>query len=570
MPEDCPFHPARDILVWPQRSTRAPFNQHLDVWKCPICDKVFFGEDKLASHYHSHGPLDQVVQQQQHSSEQKSTSRHAGHLTGLSASLGSSATEPHSSQSGNYVKRHISEGDRVCLGTFCDIMRCEVVERQLSEGPNSRGLPENNPEFPDEFKAAREACDPQAMATLESRCKLVMQQCTIGLLNVLSVKEYKDIEGELYRNICAYLRCERYWEVGPPETRTVSPLVASAIGFVFATVFFLCYYVVRVVSDYTPLPEEALPQELSNGTTFRRVSSSLTITRQHSAPLIGNVNYHKRYTAGRHHQQTTYEQRGSVLPPEVPLRHHYSHMHGRGHGYDRRDHQEQQHPTIRQLAQGHEIRQGQTYQGRQGSEIHTNNNNKHPSQQTGQYCSSAPLSVNQSSRFPNKRSPLPIKDIPKEFPSPVYHQPIKEYRALQMSPLHKEGSLGRRPLDYDRDETEEQMLYYSLDQHQQEGPQYHSMNQGQVLSHPFYATHHNIKASPSPPSTQSPFLAGQANATSYYDLGESMTNQQGSRLHQEIQPTVAVTAVAGRQTASRSHQMHQQPVHHVHQLTCQS
>ncbi|OQR74394.1 hypothetical protein BIW11_03430 [Tropilaelaps mercedesae] len=507
--------------------------------RCPVCGKTFFGEDKLTSHYHTHGSADELVDQ--------STAHDEKTATGTSASSRRTSTGMHSSQSGHYVKRHISEGDRVCLGTFCDIMRCEVVERQLLEGPRPRGpptasgssgkpVPTQGDSLPDEFKAARDACDRQAMATLESRCKVVMQQCTIGLLNVLSVKEYKDIEanlsrkevgywctshmiewqnelieprrfayptGELYRNICAYLRCERYWDEGRREVRAVSPFVASLIGFILATGFFVCYYVVWVVFDYTPLPEEALLQKLPNGTTIRRVSSSVTITRQHSAPLVGSASYHQRFST------------------EIPLRRHFSHYHERARGYQKRDQQ----PTLmRQLSQGYQGHQGQNpgqmYPGLYDLET-AQANSKHVSPQQAGHRSSAPVAVSQGSRYHYERplrSPLTGKDIPNELPSPVYQQPIKEYRdqfsAVQMSP-------------------------------------------SQGVHHVYQAQHSTGMAS-MPPS-----LASGQTTASHYDLGGSAASpsrnlHQGHQLPPGIPSTVGLTP----QGNPRTHHEHQRVLLH--------
>lgn len=167
-------------------------------------------------------------------------------------------------------------------------MRCDVIERQLSEALS----PQTSPQQADTATKPKNDCNPQAMAALESRCKVVMQQCTIGLLNVLSVREYKDVEGELAfprcepssspnnfhmfpvrvpwfrwmdpegerdfflfrltealnQNICSYLTCERYWEEGPRETR-FSPFLATTIGFLLASGFFGCYWVVWIAFE---------------------------------------------------------------------------------------------------------------------------------------------------------------------------------------------------------------------------------------------------------------------------------------------------------------------------------
>lgn len=144
--------------------------------------------------------------------------------------------------------------------------------------------------------------------------------------------------------------------------------------------------------------------------------------------------------------------RDTVIPPEIPLRRHYSHYHERGHAYPRRD--QPAHPIIRQSSQGHEHisapNSGQAYPGRHDAPgTNAPMNNKHATQQVGQQRSTASVAANQGSRFHYERplrSPFASKDIPKEFPSPVHQQPIKEYRdqvsAVQMSPARTRGQVG--------------------------------------------------------------------------------------------------------------------------------
>ncbi|XP_003748515.1 uncharacterized protein LOC100905503 [Galendromus occidentalis] len=381
MPEDCPFHPARDVLVWPQRDA----NSITDVWRCPVCGKSFFGEENLTQHFHAH--------------------------TGTRGGT-------------QHVKRHITEGDRVCLGTFCDIMRCDVIERQLSEALTPRTSSRKT-----ESPKPKADCNRQSMAVLENRCKAVMQQCTIGLLNVLSVKEYKDVEEALHQNICSYLTCERYWEEGPRDTR-FSPFLASTIGFLIASGFFGCYWVVWIAFDTAAAAENTLLEKLPNGTTIRKVNSSITISRQRSAPLVTNSKASHRYS-GRL-QPNSYSQR-EISGPELPLRRLNSHHH-RSTPYDHIGQHASQPPTVPAMQQ--------------------------PSRQ--EFHAHQQREYQQGSRFHYER-PLrsPIKPA-KELPSPVFERvhEIKEYSNASTLPSHESSFRRSRLSDFERDEFDEHLIYY--------------------------------------------------------------------------------------------------------------
>lgn len=105
--------------------------------------------------------------------------------------------------------------DAVCLASYCDIMRCEVMSKKLKQEKLKRNsndialrtkkpqkleiVYKENAQFADQAKkfANRGPCDPIKMIYLMERCRAVIRQCTVGLLINLSVKDFEDIEGNL-------------------------------------------------------------------------------------------------------------------------------------------------------------------------------------------------------------------------------------------------------------------------------------------------------------------------------------------------------------------------------------
>ncbi|KAG0416930.1 hypothetical protein HPB47_006028, partial [Ixodes persulcatus] len=57
MSPDCPFHPSRDLYWWPQGPAAGSVGSASPGWKCPMCGRGFFCEDKLTSHWdQEHAP----------------------------------------------------------------------------------------------------------------------------------------------------------------------------------------------------------------------------------------------------------------------------------------------------------------------------------------------------------------------------------------------------------------------------------------------------------------------------------------------------------------------------------
>ncbi|XP_014293372.1 uncharacterized protein [Halyomorpha halys] len=85
IPIECPFHPTRDIF-WPQQSAK---QQHRpSQWTCGLCGKSFYSEAYLDMHFDN---------------------RHK-----------------------NVV--NLAE-DAVCLADYCDIMRCDILRKQIMSEP---------------------------------------------------------------------------------------------------------------------------------------------------------------------------------------------------------------------------------------------------------------------------------------------------------------------------------------------------------------------------------------------------------------------------------------------------
>ena len=64
MPMDCPFHPKRDLLWWPETDAEEEFDDELSFqWTCPLCGSIFLCAERLAIHWdESHRfDLNQVI-----------------------------------------------------------------------------------------------------------------------------------------------------------------------------------------------------------------------------------------------------------------------------------------------------------------------------------------------------------------------------------------------------------------------------------------------------------------------------------------------------------------------------
>lgn len=66
MPLDCPFHPKRDLLWWPdtkrdQSTDNDVYDDDDGVWMCPVCGSSYFCAERLAVHWdEEHRPSNKV------------------------------------------------------------------------------------------------------------------------------------------------------------------------------------------------------------------------------------------------------------------------------------------------------------------------------------------------------------------------------------------------------------------------------------------------------------------------------------------------------------------------------
>ncbi|CAG2162110.1 unnamed protein product [Oppiella nova] len=162
VPMDCPFHPQRDYLWWPDIEDEYEYDDEISFqWTCPFCGSNFLCAERLAIHW------DEIHRNEFTRSE-----------------------------------------DSICLADFCDIMRCDVIianKRKRRNRLRSLALSKNKTEF-----NIQTNCDPKHMKFLENKCETIVRQCTQGLITSISSKDYRDIEYELIESVCSYLTCDRY------------------------------------------------------------------------------------------------------------------------------------------------------------------------------------------------------------------------------------------------------------------------------------------------------------------------------------------------------------------------
>ncbi|KAL1425740.1 hypothetical protein MTO96_018903 [Rhipicephalus appendiculatus] len=191
---ECPLHPSRDLFWWPaglMADEAAAADQPQPSWSCPMCGRSFFCHEKLTSHWDEE------------------------HAASVAPKINPSCA------------RRPSGG--CALADYCDILRCDVLGPRLAaaERASAGGSAVATALQPDKPKEVevhggrcgeppadhpRCSCDQKHMSALQQKCRIVVQQCVIGLLSVLSVKDFQDIEDELNNNICSYLTCNKYWD----------------------------------------------------------------------------------------------------------------------------------------------------------------------------------------------------------------------------------------------------------------------------------------------------------------------------------------------------------------------
>lgn len=208
---ECPLHPSRDLFWWPPGLL---LDDPPPGWSCPLCGRAFFCHEKLTSHW----------------------------------------DEEHAPQ--------LPKADRgVCMADYCDILRCDVLGPRLAAAERASAAGSTLPDKPkaDDNCGAppadhpRCSCDQKHMRALQQKCRIVVQQCVIGLLSVLSVKDFQDIEDELNNGICSYLTCNKYWDDSLNEERHVPMLFSMIIGIILVGGFCLCYYIVWIFFESIPL-----------------------------------------------------------------------------------------------------------------------------------------------------------------------------------------------------------------------------------------------------------------------------------------------------------------------------
>ena len=251
MPIECPFHPHRDVLWWPEdnlstfifndpdgqpststlsvtsiTATLASF--FTSIWRCPLCSKIFACSETLASHWDAEHRL----------------------------------------------YRHRTE-NFVCLSDFCDFMRCDVLSRRriyptigtskylarvlsptLSIDPGYLSPPSSLPTL------NPENCNKTEMVELEKRCQTVVRQCILPLLiDKITMKDFRDMEEDMVKETCGYLNCEKFWDMTIHMDRTRPLSLCVLIGIIMIIGFLICYYIVWSLFESTMgLKQERLKQ----------------------------------------------------------------------------------------------------------------------------------------------------------------------------------------------------------------------------------------------------------------------------------------------------------------------
>lgn len=209
LPVSCPFHSRRDIFWWP--------DEHIDFkresWSCPFCPYTFPSEEALVNHYDA-----------------------------------------------NHLKDFTQAEDSVCLATFCDIFRCDVIAANI-ESLGGKSLSHNLAKnFA--FQGTGISCNQDHMFELQEKCKAVIRQCLLGLLATLSVKDFQDIQEELDLTLCSYLTCSRYWDGSLHEVHRVPVLLCIIVGLIMIGIFCISYYFVWLLIE---APDSAVDGKLYNG-----------------------------------------------------------------------------------------------------------------------------------------------------------------------------------------------------------------------------------------------------------------------------------------------------------------
>ncbi|XP_052800571.1 uncharacterized protein LOC128231592 [Mya arenaria] len=178
IPYKCPFFKDRDKFLGNEEHKE---KESASRWTCGYCGKAFIGEIYLDQHFDN---------------------RHQDNI--------------------------FQESDSVCLGDFCEVFRCDILE----------GIA--RPSFWD-----IKLCMEEDMQDLQADCFELMDQC---IAESLHWNASKTLKGLLSKSVCSFLTCKRYFEapeyVKEQEEEPVSmPYIVLTI---FLAIFFILYYCVAI------------------------------------------------------------------------------------------------------------------------------------------------------------------------------------------------------------------------------------------------------------------------------------------------------------------------------------
>lgn len=168
VPTSCPLNPARYIYG---DNEKHKLQEEPNRWSCQYCGKAFVTQDFLDNHFDN---------------------RHGDTI--------------------------LKPPKGVCLGDYCDILRCEVV---------------------DVLYSAPETCNQTQLDILKTKCEKTVKQCVPLYLS--GMKKYSFIN-DMRLAVCAYLTCEKYSEKLLQKTSSVKLIIGLFVGvscFFGAIIFFL-------------------------------------------------------------------------------------------------------------------------------------------------------------------------------------------------------------------------------------------------------------------------------------------------------------------------------------------
>ncbi|CAG7709888.1 unnamed protein product [Allacma fusca] len=217
--------------------------------------------------------------------------------------------------------------DSVCLGQFCDVMRCDVLmsssfldedskstdisvwtpsaeglkkQAQTTQSPASLFL-EHQKKIPVPLESHEDAkesqktsdslstnCDEEYFANLRRKCADLIWECLQGLISILDAKDFKAIQSELESISCSYLSCTRYGDTCcSGQSRMKGKLRPFFIVFgslLISLCLALAYYFVWI---YTQSSEAQLFYDEAGDRHYQDITSYL----QSSQPLVNRTTH---------------------------------------------------------------------------------------------------------------------------------------------------------------------------------------------------------------------------------------------------------------------------------------